>query len=141
MTVYNQWAIEYEIEQAKKEMHLPYWERTAYKSYKQIKVVQPQLETPINDYINIKIEEQEKGLVSGALTLKKNLKAIDELPHNGIMSDMITLTHQRCKDKNSQPSLTIRNVGSSQQPTNRAMPIAFEPEVGWGLKMDDIPID
>lgn len=57
MTVYNQWAIEYEIEQAKKEMHLPYWERTAYKSYKQIKVVQPQLETPINDYINIKIEE------------------------------------------------------------------------------------
>ena len=55
--MYNQWAIEYEIEQAKKEMHLPYWQRTAYKSYKQIKVVQPQLETPINDYIKIKFSK------------------------------------------------------------------------------------
>ena len=34
-------------------------------------------------------------LVGGALSLKKKLKAIDELPHNGIMSDMIKLTHKR----------------------------------------------
>ena len=64
-------------------------------------MVQPQLETPINDYINIKIDEQEKRLVNGALSLKKNLKAIDELPHNGIMSDMITLSHQRFKNTTS----------------------------------------
>ena len=32
--------------------------------------------------------------MSGAMLLKKNLKAIDELPHNGIMSDMIKLTHK-----------------------------------------------
>jgi hypothetical protein len=76
-------------------MHLPYWDRKAYRSYKQIKVLQPELTTKIEDYINIKIEEQEKRLVSGALSLKKNLKAIDELPHNGIMSDMINFTHKR----------------------------------------------
>ena len=82
-------------------MHLPYWERRAYRSYKQIKVLQPQLETPINDYINIKIEEQEKRLVHGALSLKKKLKAIDELPHNGIMSDMIKLTHKKSQAKSA----------------------------------------
>lgn len=32
-----------------------------------------------------------------ALLLKKNLKAIDNLPHNGIMSDMITFTHKSSK--------------------------------------------
>mmetsp|Transcript_30978 Transcript_30978/g.41086 ORF Transcript_30978/g.41086 Transcript_30978/m.41086 type:complete len:90 (+) Transcript_30978:698-967(+) len=76
-------------------MHLPYWDRKEYRSYKQIKVLQPKLETPIDDYIRIKIEEQERRLVSGALQLKKNLKATDELPHNGIMSDMITMTAKR----------------------------------------------
>ena len=49
--------LEYEDAQAAKEMHLPYYERRAYCSYKQIKVLQPQLDTPIEDYINIKIEE------------------------------------------------------------------------------------
>ena len=53
-------------------------------------MLQPNLNTGIEDYIKIKIDEQEKRLVGGAITLKKNLKAIDELPHNGIMSDMIT---------------------------------------------------
>jgi len=74
---------------------MPYWDRKAYRSYKQIKVLQPELTTKIEDYINIKIEEQEKRLVGGALSLKKNLKAIDGLPHNGIMSDMIKFTHKR----------------------------------------------
>ena len=77
-------------------MHLPYWERKAYRSYKQIKVLQPQLETPIEDYINIKIEEQERKLVGGALSLKRTLKAIDQLPHNGIMNDMIMMSHDSC---------------------------------------------
>lgn len=79
----------------KKEMHLPYWERKEYRSYKQIKVLQPRLETSIEEYIRIKIDEQEKRLIGGALYLKKQLKATDELPHNGIMSDMIKFTHKR----------------------------------------------
>ena len=43
----------------------------------------------------MKIDEQERKLVGSALHLKKKLKAIDELPHNGIMADMIKLTHKR----------------------------------------------
>ena len=38
-------------------MHLPYWERKEYKAYKQIKVLQPNLETPIQDYLRHKIDE------------------------------------------------------------------------------------
>ena len=30
---------DYEEQMAEKEMHLPYWERRAYRSYKQIKVL------------------------------------------------------------------------------------------------------
>lgn len=45
-------------------------------------------------------------LVGGALSLKKKLKAIDELPHNGIMSDMIKLTHKRAV-KGGQQSTSI----------------------------------
>ena len=33
-------------------MHLPYWERKAYRAYKEIKVLQPKLETPIQAYID-----------------------------------------------------------------------------------------
>ena len=36
----------------RKEMHLPYWERKAYRAYKEIKVLQPKLETPIQAYID-----------------------------------------------------------------------------------------
>ena len=86
---------EYEEEMQRLEMHLPYWERKSYRSYKQIKVLQPKIETQMDEYIRIKIDEQEKRLVKGALSLKKNLKAIDKLPHNGIMSDMIKFTHRR----------------------------------------------
>ena len=35
--------------------------------------------------------------MDGALSLKRNLKAIDQLPHNGIMNDMIKLTHSKRK--------------------------------------------
>ena len=41
------------------ELHLPYWERKAYRAYKQIKVVQPALDTSIQEYIDIKIDEKE----------------------------------------------------------------------------------
>jgi hypothetical protein len=44
-------------ENVRKEMHLPFWERKAYCSYKQIKVLQPKLETSIEDYVKIKIDE------------------------------------------------------------------------------------
>ena len=37
----------YAEEMERKEMHLPYWERKAYRAYKEIKVLQPKLETPI----------------------------------------------------------------------------------------------
>ena len=94
----------------RKEMHLPYWERKAYRAYKEIKVLQPKLETPIQAYINCKIDEQEKRLVSGAMELKKNLKAIDELPHNGIMSDMIKFTH------NNRTLTSNRGLQRSEQP-------------------------
>ena len=57
-----------------------------------IKVLQPKLETPIQDYISIKIDDQERRLVNDALQLKKNLKAIDQLPHNGICTDMVRKT-------------------------------------------------
>ena len=39
------------------EMSLPYWERKSFQSYKQIKVLQPQLETPVHEYMDIKIKE------------------------------------------------------------------------------------
>ena len=48
--------------------------------------------------------------MSGAMLLKKNLKAIDELPHNGIMSDMITLTHNRASMTSN------RGLQQSEQP-------------------------
>ena len=35
------WMYDYEEQMAENEMHLPYWERRAYRSYKQIKVLQP----------------------------------------------------------------------------------------------------
>lgn len=70
-------AEEYEEEQEKKEMHLPYWERKSYCAYKEIKVLQPSITTSIEDYIKVKIDEQERSLVGGALSLKKKLKAID----------------------------------------------------------------
>lgn len=44
-------------EQERLEMHLPYWERKAFCSYKQIKVLQPKLDTSIEDYVKIKIDE------------------------------------------------------------------------------------
>lgn len=47
----------YQEEQAKKEMHLPFWERKEYCSYKQIKVLQPNLDTSIENYVNVKIDE------------------------------------------------------------------------------------
>jgi len=56
-----------EDELERREMHLPYWERKEYRSYKQIKMLQPQLDTPIEEYIRIKIDEQERRLVGGAL--------------------------------------------------------------------------
>ena len=96
---------------AEKEMHLPYYERRAYCSYKQIKVLQPQLDTPIEEYINIKIEEQERKLVGGALSLKRTLKAIDQLPHNGIMNDMIKLTHRNNKQKTGAQSTSAAPLG------------------------------
>ena len=49
-------SLEYEEEMLKKEMHLPYWERKSYRSYKQIKVLQPKIDTPIDEYIRVKIE-------------------------------------------------------------------------------------
>ena len=101
----------------RKEMHLPYWQRKEYKSYKHIKVLQPKLETPIDDYIRIKIEEQERRLVSGALQLKKNLKATDELPHNGIMSDMITMRSKRQPGGRSDGRMTT--VQFSKNPSER----------------------
>ena len=58
-------------------MHLPYWERKNYRPYKQIKVLQPAISTSIEEYVQTKIEEQERNLVSGALSLKKKLKAIE----------------------------------------------------------------
>ena len=39
------------------EMSKPYWERKEFHSYKQIKVLQPQLETPVQEYMDIKIKE------------------------------------------------------------------------------------
>ena len=73
---------------ARREMHLPYWERSEYRtkitSCKQIKSVQQKLDTPMQDYIRHKIAEQEKRLVVSALQMKKNLKANDELWHNGM---------------------------------------------------------
>ena len=66
-------------ENARREMHLPYWERQEYKAYKQIKVVQPKLDTPMQEFLRHKIDEQEAHLVNSALHLKKKLKANDEL--------------------------------------------------------------
>ena len=54
-----------------------------------IKVLQPQLDTTIHEYIEIKIDDQEKRLVTDALRLKKNLKAIDKLTHNAISTEMV----------------------------------------------------
>ena len=68
---------------------MPYWERKNYKPYKMIKVLQPQLDTTIHEYIEIKIDDQEKRLVTDALRLKKNLKAIDKLTHNAISTEMV----------------------------------------------------
>lgn len=103
----------------RKEMHLPYWERKAFRSYKQIKVLQPKINTEMDEYIKIKIEEQEKRLVTGALSLKKNLKAIDKLPHNGIMSDMIKFNHRKPqKGGNSTSAVPIRGgtAASTEHP-------------------------
>ena len=38
-------------------MSLPYWERKTFQAYKQIKVLQPQLQTPVHEYMDIKIKE------------------------------------------------------------------------------------
>lgn len=97
-------SLAYEEEMERKEMHLPYWERKAFRSYKQIKVLQPKINTEMDEYIKIKIEEQERRLVTGALSLKKNLKAIDKLPHNGIMSDMIKFNHRKSMKCNTSAS-------------------------------------
>ena len=40
-------------------------------------MLQPALETPVLEYVDIKIKEQEKRLVQSAISLKKNLKAVD----------------------------------------------------------------
>ena len=104
---------QYEEEQENREMHLPYWQRRSYRSYKQIKVLQPKLDTPIEDYIKIKIDEQERKLVGGALQLKKKLKAIDELPHNGIMSDMVSLVNKRSTRKTNSNSVVPGGVTTS----------------------------
>ena len=69
-------------------MNKPYWERKNFQSYKQIKVLQPALETPVLEYIDIKIKEQEKRLISSAICLKKSLKAVDQLPDNAIQRDI-----------------------------------------------------
>ena len=70
-------------------MSKPYWERKAFQTFKQIKVLQPNMQTTVHEYMDVKIKEQEKNLVTSALALKKNLQSIDQLPHNGIMSDMV----------------------------------------------------
>ena len=44
-------------EREENEMSKPYWERKNFHSYKQIKVLQPALETPVLEYIDIKIKE------------------------------------------------------------------------------------
>ena len=72
--------------------------------------------------------------MSGAMLLKKNLKAIDELPHNGIMSDMITLTHNNRATSNrglqkseqqigwaSFESLTLKDMMKQGVPMNRSI--------------------
>ena len=72
--------------------------------------------------------------MSGAMLLKKNLKAIDELPHNGIMSDMIKLTHKasltsnRGLQQSEQPigwasfeSLSLKDVMKQPVPMNRSI--------------------
>lgn len=52
-------------------------------------------------------------LVGGALSLKKKLKAIDELPHNGIMSDMIRLTHKRAVKGGPQSTSVGRSAAQA----------------------------
>ena len=106
---------EHEVEEnERREMHLPYWERKEYRSYKHIKVLQPQIDTPIDEYIRIKIDEQEKRLISGSLQLKKNLKAVDTLPHNGIMSDMLKVPVKRVfARKNSDGHMTTAHFSEA----------------------------
>ena len=66
-------------------MHLPYWQRETYKSYKQIKMLHPKIDSTIEDYVVTKIDDQETKLVHEAMQLRINLKATGRLPSNGIL--------------------------------------------------------
>lgn len=67
------------------QMELPYWQRESYKTYKQIKHVQPKIDSTIQDYVKAKIFDSEERLLHDALQLRVHLKVIDDLPSNGVL--------------------------------------------------------
>lgn len=45
------------------QMNLPYWQRESYKAYKQIKHVQPKIDSTIQEFVKFKIQDSEERLV------------------------------------------------------------------------------
>jgi hypothetical protein len=77
-------AVAVEVNPVDQELYLPYWERQAFKSYKQIKVIKPELHSSVNEYTERQIQSSEKNLVTQALHFKQKLKNIDAYPTNAI---------------------------------------------------------